>query len=346
MYRPSLVARSWRWRGVARGAPDPWSRGEGATRPGGRRPAGGRRARGGRLSGLLLAGVLALSACGGLPRRAAAPAETPSTAPVASTSTSSTSTSSTSLPYSARPLVFLLTKSALGEVTADAQAAAVLRRSQVYELLDAGAAPARSLPDVVPTADFRSEASLAAALGAGGPSGRRAVLLDLEDWSFTPRAEQEDPARYLALAGAAARRAGVTLIAAPAIDLARVLAPGKGPFWRSYLRLGLAAAAARAAPVVEIQAQSLEGTPSLYAEFVAAAARQARVANPSVVVLAGLSTNDAGRPASLGDIEAAIAATRSIVAGYWMNIPSPGPACPACRPGSPRVAAEAIAHLG
>lgn len=340
MYRPSLVARSWRWREVARGAPVVRSRTERPAGSRGRRPVGDDGPRRGLVTGLLLAGALALSACGGPPHRATAPAETPSTTPVGSASTSSTS-----LPYSARPLVFLLTQRALADVTADAEAAAVLRRSQVYELLDAGAAPARSLPDVVPTADFRSEASLAAALGAGGPRGRRAVLLDLEDWSFTPRAEQRDPARYLALAGAAARRAGVTLIAAPAIDLARVLAPGEGPFWRSYLRLGLAAAAARAAPVVEIQAQSLEGTPSLYAEFVTAAARQARAADPSVVVLAGLSTNDAGRPASAGEIEAAIAATRSIVAGYWMNIPSPGAACPACAPGSPRVAAEAIAHL-
>lgn len=343
MYRPSFVARSWRWCEVAETGAGSRARAAGPDRGREQRPTGTRARRRGVLGALLLTGALALSACGrgALPRRATGPSETHS--PAAS---GSTSTSSTSLPYSAPPLTWILTNQALAEVTTDPKAAAVLRHGEVYDLVGADVAPSRALADVVPTADFRSAASLVAALGRGDLTGRRAVLLDLEDWSFTPVAEQRDPARYLALAGAAARRAGVTLIAAPAIDLARVLAPGEGPFWRSYLRLGLARAAATAAPVVEIQAQSLEGTPSLYAEFVAAAARQARAANPSVVVLAGVSTNDAGRPATAEEIEAAIAATRSIVAGYWVNVPSPGAACPACATSSPRVAAEAIAHLG
>jgi len=55
-----------------------------------------------------------------------------------------------------------------------------------------------------------------------------------------------------------------------------------------------------------------------YAGFVAAAAAQARAANPGVVIYAGLSTQRVSSAAQLlQDYEA----TRTVVDGYWLNIP-------------------------
>ena len=82
---------------------------------------------------------------------------------------------------------------------------------------------------------------------------------------------------------------------APALNLTTVSpAPGAGPRWRQFLRLGLAGAIAKVTDVLELQAQSLEWSPSTYAEFVRKAAAQARAANPRVAILAGLSTNPPG----------------------------------------------------
>jgi hypothetical protein len=93
--------------------------------------------------------------------------------------------------------------------------------------------------------------------------------------------------------------------------------------------MGLATASARAADIYEIQAQPYEMTVyrprHAYASFVTAAAAQARAANPSVVIYAGLSTQRVSNAAQLlQDYEA----TRNLVDGYWLNIPrhdQPGP---------------------
>jgi hypothetical protein len=87
---------------------------------------------------------------------------------------------------------------------------------------------------------------------------------------------------------------------------------------------------ATVADAVELQAQSLERSATTYAAFVAAAAAQASAESPSMDVLAGLSTNPPGPPVSTRDLTDAIHATRSIVDGYWLNIPGQGTRCPTC----------------
>jgi restriction endonuclease Mrr len=150
---------------------------------------------------------------------------------------------------------------------------------------------------------------------------------------LTPADEQADPVRYEQLFARLAHRQGYKVILAPAQDLV----PGfdKNSFrsgkavWPSYLSMGLATASARAADIYEIQAQPYEMTVyrprHAYASFVAAAAAQARAANPSVVIYAGLSTQRVSNAAQLlQDYEA----TRNLVDGYWLNIPrhdQPGP---------------------
>jgi hypothetical protein len=87
---------------------------------------------------------------------------------------------------------------------------------------------------------------------------------------------------------------------------------------------------ARTADFVELQSQSLERNTATYSKFVQTAASQARTANPAVKVLAGLSTNPAGPAVTVQQLTDAIYATQSVVDGYWLNVPSPGPYCRRC----------------
>ncbi len=183
-------------------------------------------------------------------------------------------------------------------------------------------------------ADFRSYAELKKMIRQRAiAAGIRWVMYDNEQWSLTPADEQADPVRYEQLFGQLAHRHGYKVILAPAQDLV----PGfdKNSFragkavWQAYLSMGLAAASARAADIYEIQAQPYEmsvyRSQHAYADFVTAAAAQARAANPGVVIYAGLSTQRVSSAAQLlQDYEA----TRAMVDGYWLNIPrhdQPGP---------------------
>ena len=183
-------------------------------------------------------------------------------------------------------------------------------------------------------ADFRSYAELKKMIRQGKIApGIRWVMYDNEQWSLTPADEQADPVHYEQLFARLAHRQGYKVILAPAQDLV----PGfdKNSFrggkavWPSYLSMGLAAASARAADIYEIQAQPYEmsvyRSQHAYADFVAAAAAQARAANPGIAIYAGLSTQRVSSAAQLlQDYEA----TRNLVDGYWLNIPrhdQPGP---------------------
>jgi hypothetical protein len=102
---------------------------------------------------------------------------------------------------------------------------------------------------------------------------------------------------------------------------------------------------ARVADVVELQAQSLERSTATYTAFVHAAASQASTANPSVKVLAGLSTNPPGEPVESRHLTGAIQATRSLVNGYWLNIPGQGARCPTCNAPRPEIAIQTMEAL-
>ena len=92
------------------------------------------------------------------------------------------------------------------------------------------------------------------------------------------------------------RAHGLLFLTAPGVDLVTVLAPeNRTTPYDAYLRLGIAADAARYADVVDIQAQGSERDTTFYANFVVQAAAQARQANPNVLVLAGISTNPSGQ---------------------------------------------------
>jgi hypothetical protein len=126
----------------------------------------------------------------------------------------------------------------------------------------------------MPAATFPSYAALRDALDGGRlPPEVKAVVYDNEAWQFTPPEEQHDIPRFEKLAAEVIHRRGLLFIAAPAVDLTRVLGRGVSPGrYDEYLRLGIARDAAYYADVYEIQAQGSLGNLELYARFVKAAA--------------------------------------------------------------------------
>jgi hypothetical protein len=238
---------------------------------------------------------------------------------------------------------WLLSRSVLAELILDPVAVSELSGKLVYELLQPGEPP---LPGVVaePVVTFASAAALKAAIRARQlPPGVFGVLYDPEAWTFTPASEQQDPVRAAAAAAAVAHAHGMRFIVAPAIDLTNVLGSGgTGPRWRQFLSLDLIGRLAKVADVVELQAQSLEQDTHVYNVFVRAAAAQASTGRPGVDLLAGLSTNPPGVPVRARTLTAAIRATRSVVDGYWLNVPSPGVRCPACNAPRPDIAVQAL----
>ncbi len=170
------------------------------------------------------------------------------------------------------------------------------------------------------------------------------VLFDIEDWRFTPTSQASDPISTLSQAAALAASSGSRLIAAPALDLAKLIA-GRGTIRSKFLASGILGAAAKGSWAIDIQAQSLEMEPSVYRSFVATAAAQIAAVNPNVRIFAGLSTNPSGRRVSAAELAKDVAATRSMVYGYWLNVPSGGSACPACGVAQPEVLVQLLSSL-
>lgn len=176
-----------------------------------------------------------------------------------------------------------------------------------------------------PTAKaWASEAAFAADVTSGAiPPSVRVALYDPEGWAATPLSERQDPAAAMALFGALARANGYLAVITPHPSLVTVpgaacAAQGGEPIATAYLRCGIQGAAARSADIVEVQGQYLENDVPAYRDFVAAAAAQARRANPGVSVLSGLSTNFTDDPRALF---AAWQSVVGIVDGHYLNVP-------------------------
>ena len=240
---------------------------------------------------------------------------------------------------------WMLTRGALGQVLSDPSVAARLEAARVYEILTPGEPPLAAA-GAEPVVTFSSVSALRQGVDGGQlPAGTRAVLYDPEVWPYTPVAEQRNPVRAAQQAAAVTRAHHLTLIVAPALDLATAQPRSGGPLWRQYLRLDLVGAIAKVAGVVEVQAQSLERSAGTYRAFVRAAAAQARAANPQVSVLAGLSTNPPGAVVSSQQLAAAIRASSPVVSGYWLNVPGQGPRCPSCHAPRPDIARQMLGQF-
>jgi hypothetical protein len=176
----------------------------------------------------------------------------------------------------------------------------------------------------VPALAWASEAAFEVDLAAGRvPPDVRVVMYDPENWTATPEEERADPAAAMRAFGTLARMHGYMVVITPHPNLVTVqdaactVREGE-TMDAAFLRCRIQGYAAEAADVVEVQAQYLEGDPVAYKRFVSAAARQARDANPGVLVLSGLSTNFATEPSVL------LRAWRSVIGvvdGHYLNVP-------------------------
>jgi hypothetical protein len=234
----------------------------------------------------------------------------------------------------------------LSQLIADPAARAKLQGALVYEILQPGQQPLAGIT-AKPVVTFASATALEDAVTGGRlPAGTYAVLYDPEAWSFTPVAEQRDPVQAATRAAAVAHAHGLRLIVTPALNLTTFLAPGnQQPRWQAFLDLNLVGRLAGVADIVELQAQSLERDTVAYTAFVRAATSQASTANPRIIVLAGLSTNPPGAPVDSQQLTAAVQATQSMVDGYWLNVPGPGPRCPTCNDPRPDIAIQTLQSL-
>jgi hypothetical protein len=170
------------------------------------------------------------------------------------------------------------------------------------------------------------------------------ILYDPEHWSFTPLAQQLAVGPATSTAASIVHGAGLKLIVAPATNLAQVNAPGESTA-NAFMQTNDLQKVASNADWVEIQAQGLERNPGRYAAYINEALRQIRLANPSAVVYAGLSTNPSGPAVSVAELIEDVRLTSSSVSGYWLNIPSPGTACPRCGQPQPQIAIDLLESL-
>jgi len=179
----------------------------------------------------------------------------------------------------------------------------------------------------------------AAILDATIEPGVKFVLYDNEAWASTPSDEKAAPFTFAARALALAHAHGLQMIFTPAANLSPILnrtftasnqlGSGQGKF-SGYLDLNMAGQGAAASDVVEIQGQQAEDEPG-FTTFVSQAAAQARAAAPSHLVLLGITTSIPGSgPVAAATLTGVVAATRSTVDGYWLNIPGQSPQCPNC----------------
>jgi len=192
--------------------------------------------------------------------------------------------------------------------------------------------------------DTRSLAEIRSGVDDGLTSRISEILYDPEHWSYTPLTEQLNVGASTQQAESLAHAAGRQLIVAPATNLAEAAAPGESAA-SSFIQTDDLAKVAANANIVEIQAQGLERNSSRYAAYIAQAVGQIHSANPSAAIYAGLSTNPSGGPVTASELVAAVRATSSEVTGYWLNIPSPGSACPACGEPQPQLALDLFQQL-
>lgn len=183
---------------------------------------------------------------------------------------------------------------------------------------------------------------------AAADSSTMALLYDDERWEMTPEEEQAHPVQAACRAAAIAHANGKIVIATPAINLIRVLDPGStggDQRFADFARTNVAGRISKCVDVYEIQAQGAEKDTQKFRDFVVAEARQARAANPKIIVLAGISTNPSGQQVTAQELLKAVESVRDFVDGFWLNIPAGGKYCPRCGTPQPGVAVRMFEML-
>ena len=181
------------------------------------------------------------------------------------------------------------------------------------------------------------------------------VMYDLENWSRSPIAEQQNAPLYMHRFGDFAHAHGFQTIMAPEAFLVRVQGSVANcddgqTGWQCFLSNGWAAAAARYSDRYSIQSQGQQtgdaSGPDAYINYVSQASAQAKAANPQVVVSAGLSTNPPQGTPTVQVLYQDANSVRSYVSGFWLNVPDPAlGSCPSCGAPRPDLALQLIQML-
>ena len=177
----------------------------------------------------------------------------------------------------------------------------------------------------IPTALFYSYAQFIDALRRHAiRPGVRVVAYDPELWGATPLTEQHDPRRYMSLFAATAHRHGYATILMPGRDmlLSRVTGcPDRAGLNldAAFVRCDIAGLGAHLSGVFEIQTAPEEQDPAELRRFAAACERQARAADPAVVLLATLSTQLGSGQVSGAQLGRAADVLRPYVQGFQLN---------------------------
>lgn len=241
----------------------------------------------------------------------------------------------TTSPIHAHGMIWLLSGSGINKLAASRGGPGLLRgplnRASTWVYGKSRSAPPRSTP--------LSGGTRVTAIRRGARRPGHYLLLDIENWKFTPMWERRNPVAACRAAARFAARAKKVLIVTPAFDLIRALKPQyRGRIYPEFIRLRIAARLARFVGVYEIQAQGCENNLRLYRWVVRRISRQVRRVSPRVLILAGLSTGPSGQRTSAGQLFADVNVTRRYVNGYRMNIPGKGPYCPRCGRPKPQIA--------
>ncbi|HEV2402706.1 MAG TPA: hypothetical protein VGS08_00720 [Candidatus Saccharimonadales bacterium] len=226
---------------------------------------------------------------------------------------------------------WIMSHTVLDKMSANMSARAALANDILYVT---GFSPDQTTPaeqglHIIPTRDFTSETTFARSISSGAiPSYVKAVLYDNEPWQLTPRNERQNVVFYYQRANEIAHAHRLLLIATPVPS--------------SY-----SVQVAPYADVVDVQAQSEQASVSMYVNHIQSRAQGSRRANPRVVVLSGVSTNPtAGDPTPQQLLDIANATFPNTVQGWWLNIPSPGTACPRCHQPRPDIGISFLSQLG
>ncbi len=289
-----------------------------------------------RLSVLIVLSVLVMSCGSGGIKRSSVKSSKP---PKIGTSTTTTgTTASPSTPQStvtqASP-IWMITYSAATKYLPTTLAQGILNNPNNLVIYGPNQRPGRFASKSL--TDFKSFDSISGETSTLSSENIYGAVVDLERWSYTPLIEQQNPALYYKMASSSLHALNLKLVATPGLDLFKGI--GRGPLYSLMLKSGLYTSVAKVANIIDIQAQSLENDPTLYAAFVLQASNQIRSVNPSAIVLAGLTTSVKSGIAPTGQtLEQDAHRVEGVVGGFWINIPSNGPACPTCSPVNPQPA--------
>jgi hypothetical protein len=154
------------------------------------------------------------------------------------------------------------------------------------------------------------------------PAIVQVVHYDNEDWSQTPTREQPRPGLFERRFCALAHANGWSCYTGPGQDLCGVIDhPAGETYAQCYLKENLAGKAARHADVIDIQAQALEPRGArAYGNFVRRAARQAKAANPDVIVLGNIAASPNGDEVTAAKMYRCAKAALPFVSGFYTTV--------------------------